>query len=575
MMKTLRALNPLMMMAAAIAFAACDNEELPTAQGEPLQILVEGQDFTSSEPQLRASGNPQLRAAVGDNYRVNFTDGDEIGIFSLASDGTTILDNNVPYSYQSGIWQQAGTAQAYRRTGASYVAYFPYNAANNGKTIVEIVAAFTPPANQSNAGNHTLSGLMTGTETLSGATLNITLNHALSLLEISLPPGATGVSISLDGGTDIATFLYPVDAETFRYVVKPAATATLSGKYTMGSNSYLWSRSLSLEAGKYARVSLKHTGDGTATDPYCIYTLADMQKTGTGTDGWTLAKHYKLMTNLALGNSWTPIGDNANRFTGSFDGDGHTLDINGVNAIDNNSMVYAGLFGVIGSAGTVMNLSVSGTISNTLSTNVFFYAGGIAGMSYGTIERCFSSTNITANGITANAGGIAGDNRGKIRNCFSTGSVTTYAQSGNSAGGIVSIISQASSVIENCYSQGAISTTGLNVAAGIAASSSESSIFNCVSLNSSISSDMGKARIVANVYLGTYQNNYGKTGIPGSGTPYGIDGDDCADTPTEAWWGTAANWKTDGGASAWDFTNTWIMGADGYPKLRVMKMSEP
>lgn len=49
------------------------------------------------------------------------------------------------------------------------------------------------------------------------------------------------------------------------------------------------------------------------------------------------------------------------------------------------------------------------------------------------------------------------------------------------------------------------------------------------------------------------------------------DGADCDAKPADTWWKNAANWKTDEGASAWDFTNIWEMGADGYPKLRVVE----
>ena len=130
-------------------------------------------------------------------------------------------------------------------------------------------------------------------------------------------------------------------------------------------------------------------------------------------DGW------ENWGNTPPANSWTPIG---NYFTGTFDGQGHT--ISGLYIIGSDySIYYAGLFGSL-EGGTVENVGVtksyiqgsgytggivgfmhSGTIRNCYCTGIVRcqrYGGGIAGMSYGydiTIENCYFAGRISSESV--------------------------------------------------------------------------------------------------------------------------------------------------------------------------------
>ncbi len=73
---------------------------------------------------------------------------------------------------------------------------------------------------------------------------------------------------------------------------------------------------------------------------------------------------------------WTPIG-NSNGYTGTFEGNGHRIIRLYVIGGDN-----CGLFGKIGTVGTVKNVSVSGKVNGSN------YVGGIAGVNNGTVENC-------------------------------------------------------------------------------------------------------------------------------------------------------------------------------------------
>ena len=156
----------------------------------------------------------------------------------------------------------------------------------------------------------------------------------------------------------------------------------------------------------------------------------------------TLGADITLTTVTAGGSNWTQIGDYYNRYTGTFDGGGHTL--TGM-TIDNGGN-YVGLIGCLGSGGTVKNLTLKGA---TVSGNK--NVGGIAGYNGagGTITACSSTATVSGTYV----GGIAGYNYGTITACWSTATVT-----GSTAGGIVGWNN--SGAVIACYTTQAIGSSG-------------------------------------------------------------------------------------------------------------------
>ena len=83
-------------------------------------------------------------------------------------------------------------------------------------------------------------------------------------------------------------------------------------------------------------------------------------------------------------NVWTPIGSSAaNAFTGRLDGAGHT-----VSGLYINAGEVIGLFGYIGSNGTVSNLIIDGADVKSTATGYSgeYYAGLVAGSNAGAIS---------------------------------------------------------------------------------------------------------------------------------------------------------------------------------------------
>ena len=211
-------------------------------------------------------------------------------------------------------------------------------------------------------------------------------------------------------------------------------------------------------------------GTGTFDDPYIVASEEELAEIATRVNSGTEASgtifpngnqgyagQYFLMTkdlDLTDYTPWTPISIPGQKiFFGHFDGGGNTirhLTIDLSTSHDNQ-----GLFSVIGAEASISNLSiresrVSGEIyigpfvgaagENSIISNchnycdvstTFYYAGGIAGASWGVIESCTNSGNI---GTEMDfVGGIVGDFYGIITGCVNTGNVSGTT----SVGGIV------------------------------------------------------------------------------------------------------------------------------------------
>jgi len=128
------------------------------------------------------------------------------------------------------------------------------------------------------------------------------------------------------------------------------------------------------------------------------------------------------------------IGDNSDaRYSGTFDGQGHTVTVN----FNNTSETRIALFRQI-EGGTIQNLKVAGTITTKQK-----FAGGIASRIYGsgTISNCESAVTISDTGTgDATHGGILGyiDNTSDgvlIQNCLFSGTISASNREG--CGGIV------------------------------------------------------------------------------------------------------------------------------------------
>ena len=244
------------------------------------------------------------------------------------------------------------------------------------------------------------------------------------------------------------------------------------------------------------------TGSGTESDPYQIGT-ADQLKlfrdivNGAGGQTQNRGAYAVLTADIDLNNEpWTPIGpDRDSAYTGTFDGQGHT--VKDLSVTVNVQPGRAGLFGCV-KDGTIRKLTVAGSVSCTANQG---WCGGIAGYAMDeTIENCASLCTVSCTGIDARVGGIVGlvDYNSRtliIRDCYNIGKITGRSDNGSGdAGGICGFYMNGK--ISNCYNVGEI--TGSGYVSKIAVSAyNDSRPTNCYYLSDTDTDLNGTAKTAA------------------------------------------------------------------------------
>lgn len=310
-------------------------------------------------------------------------------------------------------------------------------------------------------------------------------------------------------------------------------------------------------------------GGGTEADPYRITSFADFQEFASNSPYWTTGVYTQLEVDLDLHpqlsgrqvystaviapDTSLTSGFQGVAFSGVFDGRNHTISWLHIRDYDN-SKDYLGLFG--GSNGVIKNLRLDncsvrsghwaigglvgfniGTISDcSIATRQAYdikgdaYVGGLVGYnSYGTIQRCFSKGGIYGN---SNVGGLIGYNASStVLDCYST--VSVCAENGY-VGGLIGL--NISSSVDNCYSSGFVEyylharpggLVGGNTSGNITDSfwDIESS---CIDISAG-----GQGKTTAEMKTKSFFTNAG-----------------------------------------WDFTNTWYILNNEYPKLHAFQPPE-
>ena len=206
---------------------------------------------------------------------------------------------------------------------------------------------------------------------------------------------------SVATGTTFITCTF-TNGKTFVYKMKNATDWQAGGEYTY---------TISLAAAKDLGYTIESDGSYTVTSADGLMNVAELVNGGKTDINITLDKDIDL-----TGKEWTPIGTGySNKYTGTFDGGGHT--IKGLTVTTNDQFV--GLFGSIGYAGTVKNVMMEDVqITSNRSSG---FAGGVAGYSDGTIENCSVSGSVSG---TVYVGGVVGVQiGGSITGCSSSATV--------------------------------------------------------------------------------------------------------------------------------------------------------
>ena len=210
-----------------------------------------------------------------------------------------------------------------------------------------------------------------------------------------------------------------------------------------------------------------------------------------------------LAADITLTGNWTPVGISfTNSYTGTFDGNNHTIRGLTVKGSDE----YAGLFGYIGSGGTVKNVKLADV--QITSDYQYAYVGGVAGNNDGAIENCSVSGSVSGNSTYNSVGGVVGYQLGgSITGCSSSATV----QGTGSVGGVAGQ-TNSGATLTACYSTGNVTlesnNSDNNYAGGVVGSNSFSTLIACYATGSVTGTGTG----TGSIYVG------GVTGDNASGT---------------------------------------------------------
>ncbi len=225
---------------------------------------------------------------------------------------------------------------------------------------------------------------------------------------------------------------------------------------------------------------------------------------------------------------WIPIGQGFS-YSGTFDGQGHT--IRGLNSTNSavNSSYDGGLVSFLNSGGFVMNVG--------LIEAEIIGASGIAGINVGTVQACYVSGTITGETAT---GGVVGWNYGEVVDCYSTAGISSLDVSKTVRLGGVIGVNEKNGTVENCYSTGSVTYSGIsdNVCKGTVIGRNEGTVKNC----------FGTLNVMPVLSaIGNDQNPGGVTNVRNSAIPVTS-------------------------SSIWDFTETWYMESGAkWPLLQVFR----
>jgi filamentous hemagglutinin family protein len=183
-----------------------------------------------------------------------------------------------------------------------------------------------------------------------------------------------------------------------------------------------------------------------------VYDLQNMKNSLAG--AYALGRHIDagITSGWNAGAGFAPIGSGTS-FTGSFDGQGHT--ISGL-FINRPSSQNVGLIGYLGTGGKVSNVGVTGA-TVTGGTAV----GAIVGSNYGAVANVYSSGSVAA--TVAGAGGLVGYNFQTVSNAYSNSAVSGPLYVGGAIG--LSNVANLGGVftagsISRIYATGMVSGTG-------------------------------------------------------------------------------------------------------------------
>ena len=304
------------------------------------------------------------------------------GLLQNSTSAATLSANSVNAKEYGGIaGYNLGTVQNCLAVGTSISSQNQYVGAivgvNDGGTLVSNYYRNCTVGSTANAINVGVGGESSSTDQAGARSV-----HTLTLVD--------GVTASGES-VIIGSYTYYASNTTVTLGYSQAVAQQITYHYNDGSDHDITGHSFSMPASD-ASVSGTFTdiwsGSGTSGKPYLIttpYQLDFLAKQVNGTDGYTAndfeGRFFKLGNGIAYSSTdenYTAIGSASTPFKGTFDGNG--MIVSGIR-INQGTDDYQGLFGYVGTGGTVKNVILTET-----TITGYENTGAIAGYNEGTLS---------------------------------------------------------------------------------------------------------------------------------------------------------------------------------------------
>lgn len=271
------------MCAFGLLLASCSQEEelQNSNPAQAIQIKVSDNGLTA--------GNPKSRATTT-GVVTTFTAGDEIGLYAVKDGAVVSTCNNLKLTYDGSSWSGLASDSRFDE-GTKFYAYYPYSA-DTEFSATDGFKALTAGWNPAEAANYDKGDLMTAenvgmTVTDGGftTTIDLKLNHAMSMVELTSNSGTTvtykftnegmtDYTATAGGGTPVITLgstelknIDKVDGK-YRVLVNPATTETLT--VSLDGKTYAPKSDVTWTAGNYYTMSV---GSASGSETVENYTL--------------------------------------------------------------------------------------------------------------------------------------------------------------------------------------------------------------------------------------------------------------------------------------------------------------
>jgi hypothetical protein len=361
----------------------------------------------------------------------------------------------------------------------------------------------------------------------SGNTLTLSAYRNIEILATLDASGGTGGKVALEYG-------------------QGAAAAGNTATYSFGLTGSGFTGKINLKAGN--NFSTKLGSDGAVVN-YTVITSLGAEGSTTGADlqgmDGNLSGNYALGADIDAtatsgwnsGAGFAPIGTWFARFTGRFDGLGHTI---GSLTINRRTQDAVGLFaftqnamlsnvGMVGGSvsgrdtvGGLVGYNEGGTISNSYATGTISggdTVGGLVGYNEGgTISNSYATGSVSGTGWYI--GGLAGYNDGgTVSNSYATGNVN----GDDFVGGLVGY-NYANATVTSSYAMGPVTGTGSDVG-GLVGTNDGSTVSNSYATGAvSSSSSLVGGLVGTNENGATVSNSYATGTVSGLNAVGGLVG---------------------------------------------------